>query len=33
LANNTGQINSQDTRSLKAVKKMSREKLPGLKLL
>jgi len=33
LANNTGQINPQDTRSLKSRNKMRREKLPGLKLI
>jgi len=33
LANNTGKINPQGTRSLKIRDKMRREKLPGLKLI
>jgi len=33
LANNTGKINPQDTRSLKSRDKMRRKKLPGLKLI
>jgi len=33
LANNTGKINPQDTRSLKSRDKTRREKLPGINLI